>query len=403
MLLLCFGGSLDNWAHFHGKVDESFFTPWHAVIYGMMAMFGLFLGASATINTRKGFAWQRSLPPGYMLSLLGVGLFIIAGVTDLCWHVIFGIEYDVAAYVSPTHLFLLGSALLAGTGPLRSAWLTLQPSTARGWLTLGPVVLSAASAVAALAMFTQFASPMLDTFAAKNTAAIDGVSLETAAPQGHTDNMNNVRDRQGMEQAFGIAEIIVQVVLLMSMALVLARTWTLPFGAVGLLIALPSTVQALMVDNYWLIVAVFGTGLIADVLLTRMNSPLRGNQLYAIASIVPAIYVTFMFVTLWLTVGIGWPQTLIAGSVVYAAASGLFCAFLLEWPIHYAARARRRSATTSFNRQTYGDDDETHGNEPRDAAAVVRCCGALTDVPYYDALPSNTQFGHDRAVRVNNL
>jgi hypothetical protein len=333
VVLLCLGGSLDNWAHFHGKVDESFFTPWHAVIYGMMAMLGVFLGATAAFNTRKGFAWQRSLPPGYMLSLLGVGLFIVAGLTDLGWHVIFGIEYDVAAYVSPTHLFLLGSALLAGTGPVRSAWMTLRPSTARGWLTLGPLVLSAASTVAALAMFTQFASPMVDTFAAKNTVAMESVSLEAVVPPAHLGNGNNVRDPQGMQQAFGVAEIIVQVVLLMSMVLVLGRTWVLPFGAMTLLIALPSTVQAIMVDNYWLIVAVFVTGVIADALINRMNSPLRGHQLYTIASIVPAIYVASIFVTLWLTVGIGWRETLIGGSVVYAAACGLFCAFLLDWPI----------------------------------------------------------------------
>jgi hypothetical protein len=25
---------LDGWAHTHGRVDETFFTPWHAVLYG---------------------------------------------------------------------------------------------------------------------------------------------------------------------------------------------------------------------------------------------------------------------------------------------------------------------------------------------------------------------------------
>src|SRR2546426_11492837 len=25
---------LDGWAHAHGRVDQSFFTPWHAVFYG---------------------------------------------------------------------------------------------------------------------------------------------------------------------------------------------------------------------------------------------------------------------------------------------------------------------------------------------------------------------------------
>jgi hypothetical protein len=339
MVLLCFGGGLDNWAHFHGLVDQSFFTPWHAVLYSMMALVGVFLAATAARNVGKGYSWQRSLPRGYLLSLFGVGFFILAGLMDLGWHTLFGIEYDTAAYVSPTHLLLLGSALLAGTGPVRSAWLTLRPSMARGWLILGPLVLSAAAAVAALAMFTQFASPMVDTFAAKNTIAVESVALDSVQPDAPVGR-NNARDLGGVEQAFGVAEVIVQVVLLMSMLLLLLHTWVLPFGTVTTLITLPSSVQALMVNNYWLIVAALATGLIGDVLVSRLDRPLTGRRLYAIAALVPAIYVVAMFVALWLTVGIGWPPTLIAGSVVYAAGTGLFCAFLLDWPIRYASQAR---------------------------------------------------------------
>jgi hypothetical protein len=322
MVVLCFGATLDNWAHFHGKVDESFFTPWHAVLYGMMALVGVFLGATALINLRRGFTWTRSLPPGYMLSLLGVGLFILSGLMDLGWHLIFGIEFYTAAYVSPTHLFLLGSAVLAGTGPVRSAWLVLQPATARGWITLGPMLLSAASAIAALAMFTQFASPLIDTFAAQNTPAL---------------SMADPSDLGGIEQSFGVATVIIQTVLLMSFILLLLKTWRLPFGTVALLITVPSTVQALMADNYWFIPAVFAVGLVSDVIVRALRPPLQGKHLYAVASLVPALYLISIFTVLGLTVGIHWPTTLVAGSVVYAAATGLLLAFLLDWPIRYQA------------------------------------------------------------------
>lgn len=320
MVLLCLGSSLDNWAHFHGMVDQSFFTPWHAVLYGMMALLGVTLGTAALVNVRKGFAWQRSLPPGYRLSLLGVGLFLVSGIMDLCWHLVFGIEYDTAAYISPTHLFLLGSGILAGTGPVRSAWLRLRPSSTRGWSTLGPMLLSAASAVAALAMFTQFASPLVNTFAPKT-------ALMVSSPVGI--------DMNGIEQAFGVAEVIVQTVLLMSILLLLLRTWKLPYGAVTLLIVLPSAVQAIMVDNYQLIAAVFVVGLIADVAANRLCPPLHGYQLYAIGCVVPAMYVGAIDLALWLTVGVGWPPTLVGGSIVYASATGLFVSFLLDWPLRY--------------------------------------------------------------------
>src|SRR5262245_27710062 len=29
---------LDGWAHNHGKVDQSFFTPWHAILYSSYAI-----------------------------------------------------------------------------------------------------------------------------------------------------------------------------------------------------------------------------------------------------------------------------------------------------------------------------------------------------------------------------
>ena len=31
---IVFGLYIDGWAHNHGFVDDSFFTPWHAVLYG---------------------------------------------------------------------------------------------------------------------------------------------------------------------------------------------------------------------------------------------------------------------------------------------------------------------------------------------------------------------------------
>ena len=42
---------LDGWAHAHGKVDQSFFTPWHAVFYSGFAAVALALLAN--------IAWRR--------------------------------------------------------------------------------------------------------------------------------------------------------------------------------------------------------------------------------------------------------------------------------------------------------------------------------------------------------
>src|SRR5712692_9931239 len=61
--LLC-GTYLDGWAHNHGKVDDTFFTPWHAVLYsGYGATAGVLVAAMARVPRS---AWSsRMLPPGY--------------------------------------------------------------------------------------------------------------------------------------------------------------------------------------------------------------------------------------------------------------------------------------------------------------------------------------------------
>src|SRR2546423_6812701 len=80
--LLVAGFYLDLWAHAHGRTDNTFFTPWHAVLYGMLVAVGLFLAGAALRAHRRGAPWRLSLPPGYDLSLLGIGLFLVGGVAD---------------------------------------------------------------------------------------------------------------------------------------------------------------------------------------------------------------------------------------------------------------------------------------------------------------------------------
>src|SRR2546427_10526047 len=77
---------LDLWAHAHGRTDNTFFTPWHAVLYAAMAVVGIFLGAPALRARQRGAAWRQTPPPGYGLSRIGVGLFAGGGGADLIWH-----------------------------------------------------------------------------------------------------------------------------------------------------------------------------------------------------------------------------------------------------------------------------------------------------------------------------
>src|SRR5579864_8904976 len=113
------GFFLDAWAHGHVPV-ESFFTPYHAAFYsGMLALVLVFIGFAAR-NRRLGFAWSDALPRPYRLALAGLPIFVAAGVGDMIWHRIFGLEEGVDALLSPTHQVMgLGIFFLA-VGAIRS-------------------------------------------------------------------------------------------------------------------------------------------------------------------------------------------------------------------------------------------------------------------------------------------
>ena len=82
-MVLVGGLVLDIWAHNHGNVDATFFTPWHGILYGGMGLAAVFLMVSMLRFHARGYTWPRVLPAGYGLSLLGVVVFTAGGVLDL--------------------------------------------------------------------------------------------------------------------------------------------------------------------------------------------------------------------------------------------------------------------------------------------------------------------------------
>jgi Tol biopolymer transport system component len=158
---------LDGWAHSHGRVDDVFFTPWHAVLYAGAASMIAFLATTQWRNVNKGYVWRCALPLGYLPSLVGAVLFVLGGGLDLIWHTLFGVEVNIETLLSPTHLVLAAAGTLMITGPIRSAWRLYAPGQRLGWLKLGPTVLCMALLLSVLTFFTNYANPisrMTDSF-----------------------------------------------------------------------------------------------------------------------------------------------------------------------------------------------------------------------------------------------
>ena len=116
------GGYLDAWAHNHIPSLETFFNPWHGVLYSGLLVVAMVMGSVLVINHARGDSWQQAVPAGYELSLLGIFGFAIGGVGDMFWHILFGFERNIDAELSPTHLMLMISLGLIMAGPLRAAW-----------------------------------------------------------------------------------------------------------------------------------------------------------------------------------------------------------------------------------------------------------------------------------------
>src|SRR5262249_26610898 len=154
------GAYVDGWAHTHGKVDTTFFTPWHIAFYtGFLAVAGALVGALVYRGARRGRWWQ-ALPPGYNLCILGVVIFVCGSVGDLLWHTLFGIERDVEALFSPTHMMLACGVWLIVGGAFCAA---VHSRTLIGmhWYQCIPLVLSLTWMLSAGTFMTQIAHPIV--------------------------------------------------------------------------------------------------------------------------------------------------------------------------------------------------------------------------------------------------
>jgi len=158
------GYFLVGWASSHGRSDYAFPMSWAAPAYlGLLALL-LFLFLTQWRNRSKGYAWRRALPQGYGLSLAGVGLALIGGVLYLPWQRLFApINGVTNSLVMPALAVAIGLLLIVA-GPLRAARARLDPNKARGWVVLGPLILSMTLVLSVLTNLTLFASPIFEPF-----------------------------------------------------------------------------------------------------------------------------------------------------------------------------------------------------------------------------------------------
>jgi len=322
---------LDGWAHTHGRVDNTFFTPWHAVLYSGYLLVALFLFGTTGWNRRRGFAWLRALPPGYEWSLVGVLLWVPGGLADLLWHEIFGFEASVDALLSPPHLVLaLGYGLMA-SGPLRAAWRRPDRWSGR-WSRVLPALLSVIFLLSLITFFTQIAHPIANLW-------------------GHGMGPSN-RGIASLAAELGVTGLLLEAMILTGAILLLVRRFVLPFGALTVMIGINAALMGVLYERgeypVAQVLAMVGAGLITDLLL-RLLEPGRGKvRLRVFAFAVPTMPCLLYFIVLRLVDGLWWTIHLTGGTIVLAG--------LLGWLLSYVA----------------APPDEPNGAEPAPHASHAR-------------------------------
>ncbi|HSR92110.1 MAG TPA: hypothetical protein VLK88_12455 [Gemmatimonadales bacterium] len=312
------GVYLDGWAHNHIASLETIFTPWHAVLYSGYTSLALFLAITALRHRQPGLPWWLTMPGGYGPSLVGAGIFAVAGALDITWHTLFGIERSIEALFSPTHLMLGLGAMLMVTGPLRAAAFK-TPYDVRGrWLEMAPAILSLTYLMAFLAFFTQYAHPIVHSLA-------------------------DLPFSDDFTRGMGVAGILIQSTILMGIVLVAVKRWRLPLGTFAVLLAVTDGLSSVLAGSSPVVsVVVLGalTGLLIDLLNLGLR-PRAGTpatlRIFAVA--VPVVTYAVYFAALAALKGVYWSLPIWTGAIVEAGVVGLLLSYVLISPLRAATSA----------------------------------------------------------------
>jgi hypothetical protein len=316
------GGVLtDAWAHVNIiETIESFFTPWHAMLYtGFAAVAAWTFWLAFRRRPTMARWWRTGWPVGYLIGAIGAVGFAVGGLLDMVWHTIFGVETSLDIAFSPSHLLLSFSAALLLSSPVRSWWAT------------GEGGLRAVCGVLSLGFATVFGGILLTTFSA----------FTSTAPTRPYDHVNGSTSH--VATALGMACYVITTALLVVPVLLAHRRRPTPGTATGV-VAIVALFACTMYDLAPTQTAA-GAGaivgaLIADVVLYRLDVS-RGREASMRLPIAGAVFAGLVWTGhltgMHLATGLRWPVELWAGTVVVTALVGAALGTLAERPVPYAS------------------------------------------------------------------
>ena len=301
---------------------ETFFNPWHGIMYSGAVFSAVVLAVATVRNRRPGQTLWEAVPAGYRLSVLGVAGLILGGALDSIWHAIYGFEHQLDLLLSPPHLLLLAGLFFLAVGPMRSAF--LRPPATRLVDQL-PMLISMGLACHVIQFVMQIGFYP------------EALWRDRPLPQAEFQSEQFVLSVfLFYKQALEMMIVVWQSLLLAGAVLYLVARTRLRFGA----LAIVCVAEKLWVGgelandiNQVLLIALssVAAGLLGDWIVSRLAPSLQNAGAFRfLGFVVPAAYFGAYFTfAVPLFGGTWWDASFLFGSIALAGIAGVFVAQLL--------------------------------------------------------------------------
>ncbi len=313
VLWLVGGTFTDAWAHNNIPRLETFWTPWHAILYSGLLVLIASLTTVLVINRRRTSSWRQAIPQGYTLVYLALPLMVLDGLADMTWHLLFGVEQNLDALFSPTHLTGIVCISLFATGPLYSMYIRrVVPSTFSDYFLLATAVLIPyVLLVNILQSFSVFAQ-----------------SWPTTTPRDFS-----------IGQLAGIGGMALHAALFTFFALHVSRFWKLKPGMFTYILGVVAVCLSVM-NQQWFTIPVFILGgMLIDLAYWYLKpSPTRILQMRLFSLVAAAAPYAVYMIWVSVTMPIVWTVHMLIGSV--------YVLMMLGWGLSYLVYPPQRPATT---------------------------------------------------------
>ncbi|GAA2637923.1 hypothetical protein [Paractinoplanes durhamensis] len=301
------GLQLDAYAHATTPELETFWTPWHAVLYSGIAVSGLTLVwlLRSRLPTIPTYRTVLALPNALRVPMLGMAFLLVGGGIDTLWHNIFGIEQGLEIFVSPSHEFIILGMVLVAAGP--ALMTAVQPGDRLSIADGALVTVSALLTVLPLHIYSLHANILGTIFFGEGDDPVRIYSTDAQMMHG----------------------FLFTTVLLFLPIILIGRRWRLPIGVPAVLVALPAFAMHLMFlegEPWWMPVTValaaLGTELLARVVAPIVPLPASGAWVLLGLVAPPLVWGSLLLVA-DIEIGVGWNVHIVSGLLTYTALTGI--------------------------------------------------------------------------------